>query len=197
MPMSIQPIVLVGGQSQRFGRDKLREPVGRAGAEWLVDRPIAALRALFGPCVALVGACDPDIAARADLMFEDHYPGCGPAGGILSALEQCAGDVFVLAGDLPHISAAVVKHLLDEAHLQPPSSVWAVLADADGLQPCIGLYRQMLRRRLAERVEAGLASLHDLTPTERLLRVVIDRRAAANVNTLDVWRAADLPLAAE
>ncbi len=195
MPMSIQPIVLVGGLSRRFGRDKLREPVGRAGEEWLVDRPIAALRALFGPRVALVGACDRDVATRADLVFEDHYPGCGPAGGILSALEQCTGDVFVLAGDLPHISAVVVQHILDEAQSRP--SVWAVLADADGLQPCIGLYRQTLRRRLTERLAAGVASLHDLTPTEHLHRVVTERRAAANVNTLNDWRAADLPVAAE
>ena len=197
MPMSIQPIVLVGGQSQRFGRDKLREPVSRDGEEWLVDRPIAALRALFGPCVALVGACDRSIAARADLVIEDHYPGCGPAGGILSALEQCPGDVFVLAGDLPHISAAAVQHILNEAQVRPRSAVWAVLADADGLHPCIGLYRQVLRRRLAERLAAGVASLHDLTPTAHLLRVVIDWRAAANVNTLTDWRAADLPLTSE
>ena len=49
----IQPIVLVGGSSRRFGRDKLREPVagpdGSVG--WLVDRPIAALRGVFGRVV--------------------------------------------------------------------------------------------------------------------------------------------------
>ena len=195
--MSIQPIVLVGGQSQRFGRDKLREPVGRDGEEWLVDRPIAALRASFGPCVALVGACDHRLAARADLVLEDHYPGYGPAGGILSALEQCAEDVFVLAGDLPHMSAAVVQHILSEARLRPASSVWAILADADGLQPCIGLYRQALRQRLTARLAAGVASLHDLTPAAHLHRVVIARRAAVNVNTLGDWRAADLPLRSE
>ena len=192
--MSIQPIVLVGGQSQRFGRDKLREPVSPDAEEWLVDRPIAALRAVFGPCVALVGACDRSIAARADLVIEDHYPACGPAGGILSALEQCPGDVFVLAGDLPHMSATVVQHILNEAQLRPRSAVWAVLADADGLHPCIGLYRQVLRRRLAERLAAGVASLHDLTPAAHVHRVVIERRAATNVNTQNDWRAADLRL---
>ena len=40
------------------------------------------------------------VAARADLHLPDRYPGVGPAGGILAALEQSPGDVFVLAGDL-------------------------------------------------------------------------------------------------
>ncbi len=55
---TIQPVVLVGGRSTRFGRDKLREPVGCA-REPLVQRPIRALRAVFGPRVMLVGECHP------------------------------------------------------------------------------------------------------------------------------------------
>ena len=58
----IQPVVLVGGKSRRFGRDKLREPIGESRAEWLVDRPIRALREVFGARVAVVGECDADVA---------------------------------------------------------------------------------------------------------------------------------------
>ncbi len=86
MPASIQPIVLVGGSSRRFGRDKLREPLGGG---WLVDRPIAALREVFGGHVRLVGACHPEVARRGDGVIPDSHPGTGPVGGIVSALEAC------------------------------------------------------------------------------------------------------------
>lgn len=181
---SIQPIVLVGGRSRRFGRDKLREPLGAAGAEWLVDRPIGALRDVFGARVAVVGECDTAVAARADGQLPDRYPGMGPAGGILSALEQSPGDVFVLAGDLPHITASAVRAVIEGAQSIAAADAWVVLADADGVQPCIGLYRQAVRQRLAERLRAGTGSLYDLSPPEKLMLVGIDPAAAKNVNTL-------------
>jgi len=176
----MQPIVLVGGQSRRFGRDKLREPVGTDGLEWLVDSPIRALRDVFGARVAVVGVCDPGVAARADLVIADRYPGVGPAGGILSALEQSGGDVFVLAGDLPGISSVSVRAILDAA---VDSESWLVLGESGGIQPCIGLYRQAVRLLLAERIQAGRRSLHDLVRVERMRLVPIDAGEARNVNT--------------
>ena len=184
---SIQPIVLVGGQSLRFGRDKLREPINREGSEWLVDRPIAALRALFGPRVALVGQCDAAVSVRADVVIPDRYPGVGPAGGVLAALEQSTGDVFVLAGDLSRITSNSIGAILDAAlaPTAPAVSAWVVLAKANGVQPCIGLYRQAVRPLLAERIGQGRRSLYDLVPADRLLLVSIDVAEATNVNTPD------------
>ncbi len=182
MLTSIQPIVLVGGASRRFGRDKLREAIGPTGNDWLVDVPIRALREVFGPRVALVGDCHPDVAARGDLTIPDRYPAVGPAGGILSALEWSGHDVFVLAGDLPCMTAAVVRTIVTAA-LEQHASAWTVLADADGLEPCIGLYRQAVRATLAERVREGRSSLHDLVSAALLQKVPIDHRAAWNVNT--------------
>lgn len=179
---SIQPIVLVGGQSLRFGRDKLCEPVFLDGSAWLVDRPIRALRDVFGRRVAVVGACDPEVAARADLVIPDRYPGVGPAGGILSALEHSANEVFVLAGDLSAITSTSVWAILNAALV---SNAWVVLGEADGVQPCIGLYRQTVRPLFVERLRFGLRSLHDLVSAERLLLVPIGVDEARNVNTLD------------
>ncbi len=184
----IQPIVLVGGRSQRFGRDKLREPVGNSDA-WLVDRPIAALRTVFGARVGLVGDCHPDVARRGDLIIPDWYPGAGPAGGILSALEETGGDVFVLAGDLPFITPVTVLGLLRAAQSAP--AAWAVLAVADDtptgeasrIEPCIGLYRHVVTDTLAARLEAGRRSLHDLLAATLVYRVPVPPRDVLNVNT--------------
>jgi molybdenum cofactor guanylyltransferase len=182
----IQPIVLVGGQSRRFGRDKLREPLEGG---WLVDRPIAALREVFGPRVGAVGRCDPAVAGRADLVIADRYPGVGPAGGILSALEEAGGDVFVLAGDLARITAGAVRTIVARGVESP--AAWAVLADTGRLEPCIGLYRLSCAAPLRERVGDGRgARLWDVVPAAHLTRVAIPAGVGANVNTPDSLGAA-------
>jgi molybdenum cofactor guanylyltransferase len=188
---SIQPIILVGGRSSRFGRDKLREPLSAStapAAEWMIDRPIRALRAIFGPRVALVGDCDAEIVARADLIIPDRYPGFGPAGGILSALEAGGGisDVFVLAGDLPQIVANDLRAIIAESLAHPTAA--RVLASTDSPQPCIGIYRQSLRERLAQRLRDGRRSLHDLVPPACQRLIPIEFAHAININTLEDLR---------
>ncbi len=178
--MGAQPIVLVGGGSTRFGRDKLREPVGGG---LLIDRPITALREVFGNVVALVGACHESLAARADAVIEDRYPGAGPAGGILSALEMTGGDVFVLAGDLARIDAATVRAVLSASEEDPRA--WAVLARAGKIEPCIGVYRVPMITVLGARLGAGLRSLHDAAPADHRRTVDVDARAVINANTPD------------
>lgn len=177
---TIQPVVLTGGRSRRFGRDKLREPVGDGGRAWLVDRPIQALRAVFGARVAAVGECDPEVAARADFVIPDEFVGIGPVGGILSALRFSAADVFVLAGDLPWVTADSVRRIVDAAMAHPAAAL--ILADSGRLEPCFGLYRQAMRSLVAERVRAGRHSLFDLAD-DSVVRVPIDVRDAVNANT--------------
>lgn len=181
----IQPIVLVGGRSRRFGRDKLREPLGRTDSskELLVDRPIAALRGVFGPRVAAVGECDPLIRERADLVICDRYPDRGPLGGILSALEGTGGDVFVLPGDVPKIEAGPIESIVAAA--EQSSHAWAVLAMTTQVEPCIGVYRRAALSTLRERIDSNeRLSLHDALPSEHVLLVAVDARWTHNVNTV-------------
>jgi molybdopterin-guanine dinucleotide biosynthesis protein A len=182
----IQPIVLVGGRSRRFGRDKLRQPM--EDGTWLVDRPIAVLRAVFGPRVAVVGECDAAVAARADLVIADTHPGVGPIGGVLSALEATKCEVFVLAGDLPLITVDAVRTVLCAAESLP--SALAVLATTDGIrvEPCIGVYRTDAMTHLHRRLLAGQPSLFDAVPANLASKVRVDGLAASNVN-----RPEDLP----
>jgi molybdopterin-guanine dinucleotide biosynthesis protein A len=180
VPEAIQPVVLVGGKSRRFGRDKLREPVGGASNEWLVDRPIAALRAVFGPVVAAVGDCDAAVAARFDRVIPDRHPGAGPIGGIVSALGAARTVVFVLAGDLPRITPEAIRSVLQHAEASPLA--WAVMAAADRLEPCVALYRPFAAPALAQRLASGQRSLHDAIPREHLATVSLPAELLANAN---------------
>lgn len=177
----IQPIVLVGGRARRFGRDKLREPVDAIANEWLVDRSIAALRAVFGPRVAAVGECAPEVAARFDLVIADAHPGIGPLGGVLSALKHTDQDLFVLAGDLSAIRSDDVRTILAAAERAPDAL--AVLAESNGLQPCIGLYRRGAKACLEAAFARGDLALHATIPQANLIVVPIGAAHVLNVNT--------------
>ena len=178
--MKLLPVVLTGGRSERFGRDKLREPWGSG---MLVDAPVGALRAVFGAPVVLCGACHADVAVRGDLMLADRRPGGGPIGGIVAALEHPLGadGVFVLAGDLGYVTESEVRAILTAT--EGDAASWAVLADSGRIEPCVGVYRQRARRALEEQMACGRGSLHDALPASRVTRVRIDAAKLRNVNT--------------
>lgn len=181
------PVVLVGGSSSRFGRDKLVEPMDDEQASVLVDHAISALRAVFGPCVAVVGKCDPRVVARADGAVTDRYPGIGPIGGILSALRSCGGPVFVLPGDLRIIAPEVVASVLGFAGANPRAG--AVLADTGLVQWCVGLYRPSLMEHLHAAIRRGDYALHRAVPKDRLCTVEVSHDALRDVDFPEDLRA--------
>ena len=180
----IDPVVLTGGTSTRFGRDKLSERLD--DGRMLIDQPVATLRAVFGPRVAIVGACDPLVRTRADRVIDDPYPGVGTIGGIVAALQDSTRDVFVLAGDLPAIEPAHIRQILAVARLSPGAH--AVLARTDKLEPLIGLYRHACLPVLRQRLERGEHSLHDAIAAVHRQDVPLPLEAVENINTPGDWR---------
>jgi len=176
---SVQPIVLVGGKSRRFGRDKLREPWAAPG-RMLVQQPIDTLRAVFGPRVKLVGECDPGLLPLADGLIPDLYPGAGPIGGILSALIDHRGPVFVLAGDMPSFSPRDAMHILGTAQRHPESP--AVLAFALRLHPCAGVYAPTARSILEIEMSRGHRSLSAVLAERPTLTVSVPESSVTNIN---------------
>ncbi len=177
----IQPIVLVGGKSRRFGRDKLVEPWGDSHRV-LVDHPIAALRQVFGPRVKVVGQCDPAVASRADGVIKDGLPGIGPIGGIVSALAAWGGAVFVLAGDMPTFGASDVERIV-RCWNPDDCRTLAVLAETpDGLHPCAGLYAVASLAVLQARIAEGQYRMTTALSHDAVMRVVCETASVVNVN---------------
>ena len=174
----LMPIVLVGGRSTRFGRDKLSEPL--PNGDRMIDRPIRALRDALHAPVTLVGNCAPEVRSRGDAMLDDGYPGVGPLGGILHALQVLRCDVFVLAGDLPFIEPGDIRQIADAALLMSEARV----IRARG-QPCIGIYRFSLVERLGARLRSGDLSLMSVAYGRELGELDVPLRNVRNVNTPD------------
>lgn len=181
---SVQPVVLVGGRSRRFGRDKLREPWGSDGRV-LVQYPIEALRGVFGRRVKLVGPCDPAVEQLADGIIPDLHPGVGPIGGIVSALAQWPGSIFALAGDMPSFAGIEITSILRIAQMHPTAHV--VCAFTDRLQPCAAMYSQHARPFLEASVSRGDYKLLSALDRVETLPVPVAPETAKNVNVpLDV-----------
>ena len=180
---SVQPIVLVGGKSRRFGRDKLREPWGEPGGrsgQVLVQRPIEALRSIFGPRVKLVGECDPSILPLADGIIPDKHAGVGPMGGIVSALLHWGGPVFVLAGDMPSFAASDGWSILHAAELR--RDCMAVLAATDRPHPCAGCYLPAALPVLSDCLARGDYRLAKAIPERATLMVPVAASSVTNLN---------------
>lgn len=176
----IQPVVLVGGKSKRFGRDKLVEPV--AGSP-MVAAPINALRQVFGPRVAIVGVCDSLVEGLADMVINDPYPGLGPVGGICAALEYAGSDIFVCAGDLVTIDQGTICSII--ATSMKTSDAMAYLAQTDRLHPTIGLYRSECVLLFQKSIADKKLKLGMVLDNDSIHRVAVDPLAVRNINRPD------------
>jgi molybdopterin-guanine dinucleotide biosynthesis protein A len=106
----IGAVILAGGRSSRFGRDKLAEPIdGRP----LLDHAIEAVRP-FASAIVVVGppGGNPPVPERVTLV-RDVTPFEGPLAGLVTGLGAIAEPVvLVIGGDMPSLVGAVVESMV-------------------------------------------------------------------------------------
>jgi molybdopterin-guanine dinucleotide biosynthesis protein A len=203
-PRAGDGIVLAGGRSSRFGRDKLVEPIDGAPLLW---RPIRALAA--AGCVHVLVVVGPD-GAEPSLppelrsivqLARDSEPFGGPLVGLRAGLAASeAPRVVVAAGDQPALRPELLRLLASTAAAAAaPAAV--VLVDPAGIRrplPC-ALDRRLALAAAEELLATGERRLR--TMLERLVSVVLEeptwRVADPDANwTLDIDAPADLPTGA-
>ena len=106
-------IVLAGGRSARFGRDKLAEPLGERP---LLHHPILALAEV---CDVIVVVLAPDVAVPpmptgVDVTIaRDVEPDRGPLAGLAAGLAVATDDVsVVVGGDMPGLQRDVLREMV-------------------------------------------------------------------------------------
>lgn len=180
----VSGVVLAGGRSSRFGRDKLAEPID---GEPLLWRPIRALAAAGCAEVVVVVAPDapepalpPDVAVPVRFA-RDPEPFGGPLVGLHAGLVAVPGGLaLVVAGDQPDLRPALLRLLAEQA--APGQAAAAALVDPAGVMrpiPCA-----------LDRAPAEMTAGELLRTGERRIRALLAALRAEPVSEL-AWRPAD------
>jgi len=193
--------VLVGGQSRRMGRDKAWIDIdGRPQA--LVA--VTALLEAGARSVAVVGAdrdqerfarafddaADRSGSKPAAFFLDDLYPGEGPLGGVVTALDHFTDHpVVVLSCDLPRVRPRAVTALVQGLELgRPVGSVRAApsvssLERVDVAMAVVDRRRQPLAAAYGPRARAVL--IDRFTAGERRLLVAMAGLVVAEIEPPD------------
>lgn len=175
-PLGISAIILAGGRSSRFGRDKLAEPLdGRP----LLEHAIESVRP-FAAQIVVVAAPSATPELPGDVELErDAEAYQGPLAGVLAGLAAATEPIIVVVGgDMPTVVAAVIERMV--AGLD--GAIDTVVLEHDGrARPLpIVLNRETALGRADQLLGAG----------ERRLRALADGPAVLVIPET-VWRALD------
>ena len=139
--LGVSAIVLAGGRSSRFGRDKLVEPLdGRP----LLEHAIDAVTSLADEVLVVVARSAAASLPAGITVVHDASDFEGPLVGLVTGLNAATGSrCLVVGGDMPTLLPTVLAALL--AALDDPATDVALLEHARDVPPL----PMAIRRRLA------------------------------------------------
>ena len=166
--MTVSGFVLAGGESSRMGRDKALLPYHGTS---LVEHIAGAVR---------------EAAGNVTIIVNDKIPGCGPLGGLFTALSNSDTDWnLVVACDMPGISPEPLRILLNRAEISPRDCVAA--SDGAELQPLCAVYHRRCLPIVARAIRDKRLKMLDLLAELSAEAHPIDRAALLNANTPAEW----------
>ena len=188
-------VVLAGGLSTRLGQDKAL--VRLPGSEnSLLARTVALLQEVCGWAI-VVGRQQPGFACVPDMA-----PGCGPVGGIATALEHCFGAAcLVLSCDLPFMDKQVLETLIAQRNKRPRGTHLTAYRQRDTghIQPLVAIYEPECLPYFRICVNERLLKINRVVPLHQQHYVPYapeDARAFFNLNNPgDLETARDMLLA--
>lgn len=180
--MTINGLVLAGGESRRMGCDKAQLRHGELSQ-------LEYVAAVLGEVADAVFVSTRESQAGDSVRsrFEnivDRYDELGPVAGILSALEAYPeSDWLIVACDLPNVDVATLHYLIQ--HSDPAYPFTAFTSSHDGLpEPLCAIYRKECTTILRQFVADGLKCPRKmLIRSNTQLLEQIDPMSLENVNS--------------
>lgn len=147
--------VLAGGRSRRMGRDKALLTLGGVP---LVRLLLERLRRHADP-VVIIAASAESYGEFGVPVLGDLHPGCGPLGGIHTALRSLdARETFILPCDTPFVSDELIAYIA----AFPTDAPARVARMDDRLHPLCGVYSPACLPAIEEALAAGRLVLREL-----------------------------------
>jgi molybdopterin-guanine dinucleotide biosynthesis protein A len=159
--VSIAGFILAGGESSRMGVDKgLLEIAGVP----MIARAARLVESAVGSPALLVGTPQKyrGLGLRA---IADDWPGCGPLGGIATALRASDAEWnLIVACDLPYLTREWLEYLLQRARDSAEEAVVArnlTPANKRGAEPLCAMYHKGSEPELRRALERGVRKVTD------------------------------------
>lgn len=176
-------IVLIGGKSRRFGKDKV---IARVGEKTLVEHVTDIITPLFDEVILIGHKRD---RLEPFKIVEDVLPGCGPLGGIYTALSvsptpQC----FVFAADMPNLNSDLIRYMISIANDHDAViPLWSM-----GREPLHAIYNKRLLPQVKSLLDRKILRIFELlknadtlvVPEETIRTFGDPKMIFANINTL-------------
>jgi len=179
--MKCAAVIIAGGESRRFGSPKA---LIRINGVPIILR-LAAEAATAGIDDIRISANDPDAFATFGLpVIGDIREGCGPLGGIHSAIVHTdADEILLIPCDMPGISSNELNSLLASANDNPAAHV--VFAESpSGAHPLCAVVRRSILRHIESALDEGLLSVNELFGRVDYMKVIFeDEEPFLNLNT--------------
>lgn len=176
-------IILAGGRSSRFGKDKSQLEL--AGTR-VLKRLLGVLGQFpFRQMAVVTAQGKAESWPDGIVTLLDDQEGLGPIGGITTALRHLSGGVLVTACDMPLLSAPLVEWLLD--HYDPHADA-VIPRHSGGIEPLFGIYEENFLPALEEAIRTGRYALHFLFEETRVRFIDVPAQFSAehefaNINT--------------
>jgi len=152
MNTTFTAIILAGGKSRRFGRDKtLLEINGSRVMDIIVEK----CRPLFSE-ILIAGGERLDFDIPGVPALRDTYPGIGPLGGIHAGLREATSEVcFVTACDMPNFQVPLIKRLLEASD----DCDAVVLKTGERTHPLFAVYKKSILPTVERMISQNIYSV--------------------------------------
>jgi len=150
--------VQAGGASSRFGQDKA---LVRLGGQTMIERTCALLHEATGNATIVMGAVRYEFSTVRQIA--DRWPGEGPLGGIITALEDAGGLpgqvewALIVSCDMPFLTAAWLEHMVELAEKSDAAAI--VPRSVSGLEPLCACWRIVSAGQLRAAFEEGVRKI--------------------------------------
>lgn len=143
-PDEVTGVILAGGKSTRYGRNKAFACIDGVP---LIERVIQVMKAVFADLLLITNT--PREYAHLGLpMVEDLIKGLGPLGGIYTGLNSISGSAgFFVACDMPFLNPSLIGRIV------------ALRADSDAVVPRVGKWVEPLHALYAKSCLAAIEEL--------------------------------------
>jgi molybdopterin-guanine dinucleotide biosynthesis protein A len=172
MDRNVAGLVLAGGRSRRFGRDKLREELGGVP---ILDRALGRVAEVCQDLIVVLAPDAPEPPPPEGLtvrFVRDSVGDEGPLRGIASGLAATDAEwVVVAGGDMPDLIPAVLSVTLRRGEEGEADAIALHDGDRPRPLPCV-LRRAPALKAATSLLEDGRRSVHELL--EAVPLVVID-----------------------